>query len=217
MGKLPVGMTAADPVRNTHLRPGHRKVAVLFTCIGRRVSLLRAVLFFHPLVWLAARRIELLAEHAADDAVLEATGEPVTYAKLLARFAEELPRYAIGTEVAAGILFNKGAFLRRVEAILSDNRDKIKRLSRVALLATLLAAVLSLGIALALPLGEKTSETEEEADAEHGILLENLPADLPDAVAECFVTALDGQALPFLGINGGCEVRQRTTRAADQR
>ncbi len=45
------------------------------------VALVRAVLFFHPLVWFAARRVSLFAEEAADDAVLDATGEPFSYAK----------------------------------------------------------------------------------------------------------------------------------------
>jgi beta-lactamase regulating signal transducer with metallopeptidase domain len=122
------------------------------------LSFVRAALFFHPLVWLACRQVSALAESACDDAVLEATGEPVSYAKMLARLAEQLPRHAVGTELAAGIVFSKGAFLRRVEAILSDRRDRIRRLSRMALAGTLAAAVVSVGVALALPLGEKESK-----------------------------------------------------------
>ncbi|KPJ72274.1 MAG: hypothetical protein AMS14_08080, partial [Planctomycetes bacterium DG_20] len=55
------------------------------------LSLVRAVLYFQPLVWLACRQAARLAEAACDDAVLEATGEPVSYAKMLARLAERLP------------------------------------------------------------------------------------------------------------------------------
>jgi hypothetical protein len=54
-------------------------------------ALIRAALFFHPLVWLVVRRLSALAEHCADDAVLEATGEPAPYATLLARLADDLP------------------------------------------------------------------------------------------------------------------------------
>jgi len=119
------------------------------------LSLVRAALFFHPLVWLACRQVSALAESACDDAVLDATGRPVPYAKMLARLAEQLPRHVPVTELAAGIVWSKGAFLRRVEAILSDRRDRICQLSRVALVGTLIAAAASISVALALPLGEK--------------------------------------------------------------
>ncbi|MBM4039992.1 MAG: hypothetical protein FJ290_15925, partial [Planctomycetes bacterium] len=117
------------------------------------VSLVRAALFFHPLVWLAARQVASLAEQAADDAVLDATGEPLPYAKMLARIAERLPRRALATELAAGFVLSKSAFLRRVEAILSDRRAQLRRLTRWALAATALAALASLALALLLPLG----------------------------------------------------------------
>ena len=132
----------------THVR---RCDSLLLTTL----SLVRAVMFFHPLVWLACRQVSTLAESACDDAVLDATGEPVSYARMLARLAEQLPRRALATELAAGIVWSKGAFLRRVEAILSDRREEIRKLSRVALLATLLAAMISVAVALALPLGER--------------------------------------------------------------
>lgn len=119
------------------------------------VSIIRAVLFFHPLIWIAARQISLLAEQSADDAVLDATGEPVHYARMLARMAEGLPRRALSTELAAGIVLSKGAFLQRVESILSARRDRIRRLTRLAFAGMLLGLLLSIGLALALPLGEK--------------------------------------------------------------
>ena len=59
------------------------------------IPLVRAALFFHPLVWLACRQVSLLAEQAADDAVLDATGEPLAYAKMLARLAEGLRRRSL--------------------------------------------------------------------------------------------------------------------------
>ena len=125
------------------------------------VALVRAVLFFHPLVWLACRQVSDLAEAACDDAVLDAGAAPVSYAKMLTRLAEELPRRSVTTELAAGIVLSKGAFLRRVQAILSDRRDRIRKLTRWAFAATLLGAVVSLGIALALPLGEKAAKAPD--------------------------------------------------------
>jgi len=88
------------------------------------VALIRAALFFHPLVWIAARQVRVLAEHAADDAVLDSAVEPVSYAKLLTRIAEQLPRRTPSPEYAAGIVLSRSEFIRRVEAILSDRREQ---------------------------------------------------------------------------------------------
>jgi cytoskeletal protein CcmA (bactofilin family)/Zn-dependent protease with chaperone function len=119
------------------------------------VGLVRAALFFHPLVWLAGRHISSLSEQAADDAVLESSLEPIPYAKLLARLAEELPRRALSTEFATGILFSRGAFLRRVEMILSDRRHQVRRLTRFVFAGAALGLLVSVGLALAVPLEEK--------------------------------------------------------------
>lgn len=120
------------------------------------LSLVRTALFFHPLVHLACRQASALAENACDDAVLEATNKPVPYAKMLARLAEQLPRHAFATELAAGIVWSKSSFLRRVEAILSDRRDEIRTLSRAAIILTVVGVVVSVAVAAALPLGEKS-------------------------------------------------------------
>lgn len=126
-------------------------------------SLVRAVLFFHPLVWLACRQISNLAEAACDDAVLDATGEPVSYAKMLARLAEELPRRSLSTELSAGIMLSKSAFLRRVEAILSPRRVRIRKLSRLALAGTVFAILASTVLSCILPLGQRTQTPGGEA------------------------------------------------------
>ncbi|KPJ73318.1 MAG: hypothetical protein AMS14_06615, partial [Planctomycetes bacterium DG_20] len=74
----------------------------------------------------------------------------------------------IGTELAAGFILSRGAFLKRVEAILSDRRDRIRRLSRAALVATILAAAVSVALALALPLGQQTPIGHHEEGEENG-------------------------------------------------
>jgi len=117
------------------------------------VSIIRAVFFFHPFVWTASRRVSFLAENACDDSVIESTGEPLLYAKLLSGIAEQLPKRSLQTELAVGIMFSKSAFLRRVEAILSQKRDSIRKLSKVTFAGIITAVILSLVVALALPLG----------------------------------------------------------------
>jgi beta-lactamase regulating signal transducer with metallopeptidase domain/flagellar basal body-associated protein FliL len=127
------------------------------------VSLVRAALFFNPLVWLAARHLSRLAESACDDAVLAAGSTPVGYAKMLTRLAEQLPRHAFAAEMTAGIVLTRGAFLRRVEAILSDRRGRVSKLSRLALAIVGMAFALSVAVSAAVPLG--TKPTSDDAGA----------------------------------------------------
>ena len=131
---LPVDLlrhSSADELRAlalhelAHVRRGDAPLLTL-------LSIVRAALFFHPLVWLGCRRAASLAERACDDAVLDATGEPVAYAKMLTRLAEALRRRAPATELAAGFVLSRGAFLRRVKAIPSSRRDRIRKLCRQA-------------------------------------------------------------------------------------
>jgi hypothetical protein len=117
------------------------------------VSLVRAFFFLHPLVWVGAHRTAQLAEDACDDMVVETSGEPLGYARMLARIAESLSARAYGTELSAGFIISKSAFLRRVEAILSNRADRLRRLTRPALAAIVGASMLSLILALVLPLG----------------------------------------------------------------
>jgi beta-lactamase regulating signal transducer with metallopeptidase domain/Leucine-rich repeat (LRR) protein/tetratricopeptide (TPR) repeat protein len=119
------------------------------------VSLLRALFFFQPLAWVAARRVSILSEEAADDIVLEVTRQPVAYAKTLTRLAEELPRREIGIELSAGFVFSRGAFLGRVKAILAD-RTRVRVFSRGTLVGTIAAIVVVLCITIAVPMSEKS-------------------------------------------------------------
>ena len=124
------------------------------------VSLVRAVFFFHPFVWLAAREVSYCAESACDSTVLEFAGDPVSYAGMLARMAKELPSRVLTTELAAGIVFSESMFLRRVKAILSDNRARIGKLSRIAIAGIFSTGILTLFVAVALPLGEAREKGE---------------------------------------------------------
>jgi hypothetical protein len=52
------------------------------------LEVLQALYFFHPAVWLIGRRLRLERELACDDAVVRATGQPVSYAECLAKLVE---------------------------------------------------------------------------------------------------------------------------------
>ncbi|MBN1899876.1 carboxypeptidase regulatory-like domain-containing protein [Candidatus Sumerlaeota bacterium] len=124
-------------------------------------ALVRAILFFHPLIWMAVRRISNYAEMSADDAALEHSVQPLSYAKLLTRISENLSRRPLSTEMATGLLFTKSAFLKRVEAILGD-RPRLRRISRFALIACLLAVLISLFFSLSFPLKVKAFAEESK-------------------------------------------------------
>ena len=121
------------------------------------VVFLRALFFFQPLVWYAARQVSWLAEVACDSAALDHEGNPASYANLLTRIAFRLPDRALSTEMAAGILISNSAFFRRVREILSDRRERVRTLSRRALTGIAGAGVISLLIAAAFPLGGKVN------------------------------------------------------------
>jgi Zn-dependent protease with chaperone function len=159
---LPTGWAAA-------LAPDElRAVAVHeLAHVGRRdplvltlVSALRAVLFFHPLVWLAARRVAALAETACDEAVIEAGHHPVPYARMLSRLAEGLRGRSVAAELAAGVCLSRHAFLRRIQDILSTERGRLRRPTRLALAGTCFGITVSLGLALGLPLAERGAAAE---------------------------------------------------------
>ena len=130
------------------------------TLVFTLVSLIRAVFFFQPLLWLAARRISYLAELTCDRSALDSGGDPVAYADLLTRIAFRLPDRALSMEMAAGILLSNSAFFRRVREILSDRRERVRKLSRRALAGIAVVGVLCLLVATAFPLGEKGTENE---------------------------------------------------------
>jgi beta-lactamase regulating signal transducer with metallopeptidase domain len=104
-------------------------------------KIVRAVLFFHPLVWWIERRLSLDREIACDDAVLSQTASPDLYARCLAHIAEKsFIRRQIALAQAA---VNRVRHLSlRVEQILHRSRPATTRLWKPAIpLVTMLAVV----------------------------------------------------------------------------
>ncbi|MHB9030435.1 MAG: M56 family metallopeptidase, partial [Candidatus Latescibacterota bacterium] len=125
------------------------------TLILTLISLIRAIFFFQPLVWYAARQASYLAEVSCDTSALEHGGNPTVYAELLTRLAFHLPDRAPSAELAAGILFTNSAFFRRIRVILSDRDGSFRKLSRQAIAGLSLAGFAVLLAVASLPLGEK--------------------------------------------------------------
>ena len=138
------------------------------------MSLVRAVFFFHPLVWLATSQVACLAEIACDNTVLDNTKKPVSYAGLLTRLAENLTGKKLSTEFAAGIMLTKSTFYRRIEAILSHRKNRFGKLSHAATIGIMTVAAMSLVAALVFPLGD-AKKTGEELTISGKVVFESKP------------------------------------------
>ncbi len=85
-------------------------------------SVIEAVFFYHPAVWLISRIIRNEREHSCDDLAIQCTGDKLNYIKALAT-AQELntkssPNYAMAFSI------NKGGLLDRVKRIKNQNTMK---------------------------------------------------------------------------------------------
>ncbi len=118
------------------------------------VAVLRALLFFNPLLWLATQRLARLAEEACDNIVVNTTTDPVRYANLLTAIAETLPRRRLKMELSAGFLLTRKLFKRRIEAILTRRHDQ-RGWGRLRLTLTLALLSFSFLVAATTPIGSR--------------------------------------------------------------
>ncbi|HEV3041590.1 MAG TPA: M56 family metallopeptidase [Candidatus Angelobacter sp.] len=109
-------------------------------------KLVKALLFFHPLVWWIESRLSLERELACDDAVLAHTECPRVYAQCLARIAEKsfLRRQIALAQAAVSRMHHLSC---RVMQILDSQRPRTTRLWKPAIP---LVAVLALTCAISL-------------------------------------------------------------------
>jgi beta-lactamase regulating signal transducer with metallopeptidase domain/DUF4097 and DUF4098 domain-containing protein YvlB len=102
-----------------------------------------AIYWFNPVTWLAASRLRAEAEHAADDRVLAAGVDGVTYASHLLELARHDPKARLSTAVAVGMAHGN-RLERRFTAMLDSTRSRgivPFRLQAVAGSAAMLLAV----------------------------------------------------------------------------
>ena len=111
-----------------------------WTGLGQEV--IEALLFFHPAVVWAGRRLKLEREIACDDRVILATGEPRRYAACLTRLLE-LAVLPAPTVPASGAVKGPKQMFRRLEVLLDGKCRAARRFSWGGLLTAvcLVAAV----------------------------------------------------------------------------
>ncbi len=106
-----------------------------------------ALYWFHPLAWLAGRRLALEAEHACDDRVLRQGGRASDYAQTLLTLAQRGRRRALPAAVTA--LSRRAQLSLRVLAILEPGtRRGGMRRSSIAAASSVAAAALAVLAAL---------------------------------------------------------------------
>jgi beta-lactamase regulating signal transducer with metallopeptidase domain len=117
-----------------------------FDCLVQWVAELATALFwFHPLAWLAARRLRLEREQACDDFALQAGCEPAGYATHLLEIARNV--VAAGTTAAAVPMARRSTLERRLVSVLDKHRRREPVKRRVAGVAMAGTAGLVLSLA----------------------------------------------------------------------
>jgi TonB family protein len=106
---------------------------------------LTAVLWFHPLVWLAAARLRSEAEHSADDRVLTGGTGASSYAQQLLDIARRLKQHP--PHAAVAMTRRPRALESRIAAILDPSRTRTGAGIRARLTVVLTAACLLLVLA----------------------------------------------------------------------
>ena len=110
----------------------------------------RALYWFNPLVWMAARRLRMESEHACDDRVLAAGAQASDYAGDLLDIARSLR--ALPAAAPAGLAMARPSQLAgRLLAVLDARRDRRGVSRRLALPAWLAAACVVLPLAALAP------------------------------------------------------------------
>jgi bla regulator protein blaR1 len=129
----------------------HVRRADWATGLGARIVC--ALYWFHPLAWIARRRLILESEHACDDAVVR-RADRVAYAELLVGLARRMTSPVLQTTLAMAA---RGDLSARVAAVLDQKR------SRSRARAPLAAAVVATASCAALVLATLSPRLEAQA------------------------------------------------------
>jgi beta-lactamase regulating signal transducer with metallopeptidase domain len=157
----------------------------LFNLVGRFAC---ALFWFHPLVWIAAHRLRLECEHAADDVVLSAGARASDYARDLLSLAGGARAERATAAVA---LMNRTPVARRISALLDPRRSHVPAPQRVGVLATLASGSAVLLLACVTPSGSASTQRPEHVTVEtsplatfdaDGALVDLLAVDAPSTI-----------------------------------
>lgn len=154
-----------------------------------------ALFWFNPLVWMLAREAHQLREEAADDAVLGADIADTDYAQLLVGVARhECSGLLLG---AHGVAPSKSSLARRVARVLdsASSRGPMPGPFAAGVLVGALAVAAPLAALTLTPGGPKLAAmtpagTSTPAAAQAKLAADQIPADLPNIIADGVSTAV---------------------------
>lgn len=107
------------------------------------VKIASALYWFHPLVWVAARRLHLECEHACDDAVVR-VGARTSYAQQLVSMARRLSE---DNSRPALSMADRRDLAKRVDAVLNHARPRTQLRTVGIVMTSIAALVITAGIA----------------------------------------------------------------------
>ncbi|MCE5250490.1 M56 family metallopeptidase [bacterium] len=118
------------------------------------VSIIRAFFFFHPVIWIVAWQLLLLAEKSCDDSVLDIQENPISYASLLIKIMENARNQSFSLNVAANLGFPKSMFYKRIISLLLEHKHHQRKYSIFAITAFFALLISSYIVTAAIPLSE---------------------------------------------------------------
>jgi beta-lactamase regulating signal transducer with metallopeptidase domain len=124
-------------------------------------SFIRALFFYHPLIWIITDQIAQLAEQSCDEMVLKMKKDHIGYAKTLANFAEIAQNLNTPLSLAHGLLYHRYKFRTRIEAILHWSKFPMKKvtpLTRIGVLSIVISAWI---FAISIPIGNRATAAEK--------------------------------------------------------
>jgi beta-lactamase regulating signal transducer with metallopeptidase domain len=149
-----------------------------------------AVFWFHPLVWVAARRLHVECEFACDDLVLRSGVKASDYAEILLGIL--VPRSVTSPALA---MTGQCDLEGRLRAILDERLDR-RSISRGFLIAATVVAFLSTASVASLPTSDRPTRAENEQSPSAPVA----PAKAtPKALDKVVVSCVDSDGKPVPG------------------
>lgn len=119
----------------------------------RALTFFRRVFFFNPCAVLVTRFVVTLIEESADDDVIDVTGQPLDYARMLYRVAADSIGHPVLVSGSAALLLTKRSLLRRIKRILTVRSDRVKTSAWIRTVLTASAVAISLWCVYLYPAG----------------------------------------------------------------
>lgn len=167
----------------------------------RLAELVCALVWFHPLAWLAARQMRDSAEQACDDIALTHGIAPTIYARELLAIARALHTPCLPS--GAALPFTRSLRLEtRLKAVLDDSAHRHAPSPRNARRVALVAALLLLPLALLFPV--TTHSLLLTPSAQNAVRDARLPAaEKPVTAINNKATFSDGATIELIGVTAG--------------